>query len=119
MLGAIICTQILNMDFIQTNDKSELLVFERSGYIGQRQLTDGACSRRYCVTKCNGRVRIRNQEIKVITAHIHLPNPDNIEKRKFRSSLEDRASLADETARQTIFDAQKYRTSVERRQQLF
>ena len=31
--------------------------------------------------------------------------------RKFRSAL-DRAAMADETARQTIFDAQKYMTSV-------
>ena len=46
MFGVIICTQILNMEFIQTNNKSELLVFERSGYTGQRQLTNGASSRR-------------------------------------------------------------------------
>ena len=107
MFGVIILTQIVNMEFIQTNKKSELLVFEGYGYIRHRQLTDGASSWRCCITKCNGRVRLRNDQIEVITAHSHLPDPADIEKRKFRSALKDRAAMADETPRQTIFAAQK------------
>ena len=106
MFGVIILTQIVNMEFIQTNKKSELLVFEGYGYIRHRQLTDGASSWRCCITKCNGRVRLRNDQIEVITAHSHLPDPADIEKRKFRSALKDRAGMADETPRQTIFAAQ-------------
>ena len=108
MFGVIILTQIVNMQFIQTNKKSDLLVFEGYGYIRHRQLTDGASSWRCCITKCNGRVRLRNEQIEVITVHSHLPDPADIEKRKFRLALKDRAAMADETPRQAIFAAQKY-----------
>ena len=104
MFGVIILTQIVNMEFIQTNKKSELLVF---GYIRPRQLTDGASSWRCCITKCNGRVKLRNEKIEVIAVLSHLPDPEDIEKRKFRSASQDRAAMAGETPRQTIFAAQK------------
>ena len=107
MFGVIILTQIVNMEFIQTNKKSELLVFEGYGYIRHRQLTNGASSWRCCFTKCNGRVNIRKEQIEVITVHSHLPDPADIEKMKFRTALKDRAAMADETPRQTTFAAQK------------
>ena len=44
MFGVIILTLVVNMEFIQTNKKSELLVFEGYGYIKHRQFTDGASS---------------------------------------------------------------------------
>ena len=44
MFGVIILTLVVNMEFIQTNKKSELLVFEGYGYIRHRQFTDGASS---------------------------------------------------------------------------
>ena len=65
--GVIILTQIVNMEFIQTNKKSELLVFEGYGYIRHLQSTDGASSWRCCITKCNGRVRLRNEQIEALT----------------------------------------------------
>ena len=95
------------MKFIQTNKKSELLIFEGYGYIRQRQLTAGASSWCCCITKCNGRVRLRNEHMEVITVHCHLPDPADIENRKIRSALKDRAAMADEIPRQTIFTAQK------------
>ena len=82
MFGVIVLTQIVNTEFIQTNKKAELLVFEGYGYIRHRQLADGASSWRCCITKCNGRVRLRNQQIEVITVHSHLPDPADIQKRR-------------------------------------
>ena len=86
-------TQIVNMKFIQTNKKSEMLVFGGYGYNSHLQC---------CILKCNGRVRLRNEQIEVITVHSHLPDPAGIEKRKFRSALKHSAAMADETPRQTI-----------------
>ena len=60
------------------------------------------------LTKCNGRVRLRNEQIEVITVHSHLPDPADIEKKKFRLALKDIAAMADETPRQATFAAQKY-----------
>ena len=42
MFGVKMLTQIVNMEYNQTNKKSKLLVFEGYGYVGHRQLTDGA-----------------------------------------------------------------------------
>ena len=105
--NVLILTLIINIEFIQTNKKSELLVFEGYGYIRHRQLTVGASSWRCCITKCNSRVRLRNEEIEVITVHSHLTNPADTEKQKFRSALTDRAAMTDETPRQTKLAAQK------------
>ena len=98
MIGVKILTQIVNMEFTQTNKKSELLSFEGYGYIRHRQLTYGA-SWSCCTTKCNGRARLRNEQIEVITVHSHLPYQADIEKRKFHSALKDRAAMADENPR--------------------
>ena len=117
MFGVIILTQIVNMEFIQTNKKSELLVFEGYGYFRHRQLTDGASSWRCCTTECNGRVRLRNEQIKVVTVHSHLPDPADIEKRKFRSALKDRAAMADETHDKQFLPLKK--TSTEKQQPTF
>ena len=85
----------------------ELLVFEGYGYIRHRQLTESPSSWRCCNTKCNGRVRLRNEQVEVITVHSHLPDPADIEKRKLHSALKERAALAHETPRQKLFAAQK------------
>ena len=39
MFGVIILTQMVIMEFIQTNEESELLVLEGCGYIRDRQIT--------------------------------------------------------------------------------
>ena len=92
------------MEFIQTN-KSELFFSKSYGFNRHRQFTDDAYFLRCCITKCNGRVRLRNEHIEVITGH--WPEPADIEKRKFHSALKDRAAMADETPLQTIFAVQK------------
>ena len=58
IFGVIILTEIVNIEFIQTNIKSELIVFEGYGHIRNQQITHGASSWRCCITKCNGRVRL-------------------------------------------------------------
>ena len=115
MFGVIILTQIDKMQFIQTNKKSEMLVFEGYCYNRQQQLTDGASSWRCWITKCNGRVRLHNEQNEVITVHSYLPDPADIEKKKFRSTLKDRAAMADATPRQTKVAAKN--TSTEKQQQ--
>ena len=77
---------MVNIEFIQTNKTAEMLVFESIGYIRNRQLTDSASSWRCCATKCNGRVSLRNEQIEVITVYSHLPDPADIEQRKFHMS---------------------------------
>ena len=62
MFGVITLTQNFNMEFIQTNKKLELLVFEGYGYIRHQKFTDGASSWRCRITKCNGRVRLRDEK---------------------------------------------------------
>ena len=117
VFGAIILTQIVNMEFIQTNKKSELLVFEGYGYIRNRKLRDCTSSWRCCITKCNGRVRLLNDQIEVITVHSHLPDPADFEKRKLRSALKDRAPMADETPAKQYLLVKK--TSTEKQQPTF
>ena len=89
--GVIILTQIVENH--SDKQKSEMLVFEDYGYIRRRKFTDGSSSWRCCITKCNGRVRLRNENIEVITVHSYLPDPAYIEKGKFRSALKDSCML--------------------------
>ena len=44
---------------------------------------------------------------KIVNEHSHLPDPAEIEKRKFRAALKERAAMADETPRHAIFAVQK------------
>ena len=64
-------------------------------------------------TSCNGRVH--SDFLEIVQEHCHFPEPDDIEKFKFRKTLKDRETASDVTPRQTIFATQhdvNWRTAV-------
>ena len=89
-----------NFELLQTNKQSELLIFDGYGYITSQPVTDSAFSRRFSKRKFNDRVRIGNEKMEVMIIFSHLPDPGDIDNRKFFWALKDRA---DETPRLTIF----------------
>ena len=94
------------MEIILTNKNSELLIFEGYAYIKHRTLADNSLSWRCGQSSCNGRVRTKDDSVEIVKDHCHFPDPADIEKRKFRKTLKDRAAVSDVTPRQTIFAAQ-------------
>ena len=97
----------LEMEYIQSNKNSYLLIFEAYCYIKHRELTDGSVSWRCYDDICKGRIRLFDSTAKIVNEHIHLPDPAEIEKRKFRAALKERAAMADETPSHAIFAVQK------------
>ena len=95
------------MEIILTNKNSELLIFKGYAYIKHRTLADNSLSWRCALSSCNGRVRTKEDSVEIVKDHCHFPNPADIEKRKFRKTLKDRAAVSDVTPRQTIFAAQR------------
>ena len=95
----------LSMEIILTNKKSELLIFEGYAYIKHRTLADKSLSWQCAQTRCNGRVRTKEDSVEIVKDHCHFPDPADIEKRKFRKTLKDRAAVSDVTTRPTIFAA--------------
>ena len=61
-----------------------------------------ASSWRCCTTKFLGKVRLRNEQIEVITVHSRLLDPADIKKRNFCSALKDRATMAEKTPAKKI-----------------
>ena len=94
------------MEIILTNKNSELLIFEGYAYIKHRTLADNSLSWRCGQSSCNGRVRTKDDSVEIVENHCHFPDPADIEKRKFRKTLKDRAAVSDVTPRQTIFGVQ-------------
>ena len=95
------------MEIILTNKNSELLIFEGYAYIKHRTLADNSLSWRCGQSSCNGRVRTKDDSVEIVKDHCHFPDPADIEKRKFRKTLKDRAAVSDVTPRQTIFATQR------------
>ena len=95
------------MEYIQSNKNSCLLIFEWYCYLKHRQLADSSISWRCCDSSCKGRIRVLDSTATIIIPHSHLPDPAEIEKRKFRAALKERATMADETPRHAIFAVQK------------
>ena len=95
------------MEIILTNKNSELLIFEGYAYIKHRTLADNSLSWRCGQSSWNGRVRTKDDSIEIVKNHCHFPDPADIEKRKIRKTLKDRAAVSDVTPRQTIFAAQR------------
>ena len=97
------------MEIILPNKSSDLLIFEGFAYIKLRKLVDNSISRRCAQNNCNGRVRIKEDSVEIVKDHCHLRDPADVEKCKFRKTLEDRAAkaISDVTPRQTIFAAQR------------
>ena len=98
----------VTMEIIKTNKNGELLIHEGYGYIRHRALKDNITKSWKCMDKtCNGRLHTVGSEVVIITEHSHFPDPAEIEKRKFRSNLKQRAVIADEVPRQTILACQR------------
>ena len=58
-------------------------------------------------SNCNWRVHTKKDSVKIVKDHCHFPDPADIERGKFRKTLDDRAAVSDVTQRQTIFAAQR------------
>ena len=56
---------------------------------------------------CNERVRTKEDSVETVKDISHFPDPAEIEKRKIRKPLKDRAAISDVTPRQTIFKTQR------------
>ena len=95
------------MEIILTNKNSELLIFEEYAYNKHRTLADNSFSWRCAQSSCNGRVRTKEDSVEIVKDHCHFSDPADIEKRKFRKTLKDRAAVSDVTPRQTIFATQR------------
>ena len=90
-----------------TNKNNEILDHYAYAYLKNRILTDTSISWRCVLSKCNGRVRTLQDKVTIMNDYSHFPDPADIEKRKFRIVLKTRASVADESPRQTILSVQR------------
>ena len=99
---------VLTMEILMTNKNYEMLVYDAYAYFKHRILTDTSISWRCVLSKCNGRVRTFQDNVTIINDLSLFPDPADIERRKFSTSLKIRAVLADEPPRQTILSVQSH-----------
>ena len=95
------------MEIILTNKNSELLIFEGYAHIKHRTLSDNPLSLSCAQINCNWRVRTKEDSVEIVKDHCHFPDPADIERGKFRKTLDYRAAVSDVTPRQAIFAAQR------------
>ena len=84
-----------------------MLVHDAYAYFKHRILTDTSISCRCNLSKCKGRVRTFQENVKFINYPSQFPVPADIEKRKFGTALKTIAVVADEPPRQTILSVQR------------
>ena len=93
------------MEFIFTNENSDLLSFNEYAYIKNRTLSDNSLSCRCAQSSCNGRKRTRGDSVEIVKDHYHLSDP--FKSKKSSKTLKDPAAVSDVTPGQPIFAAQR------------
>uniref|UniRef100_H3AA73 FLYWCH-type domain-containing protein n=1 Tax=Latimeria chalumnae TaxID=7897 RepID=H3AA73_LATCH len=81
----------------------EMIIYEGYSYQLEQILADGH-TKAYCCPnkKCNGRVRLCNEDVHVVTEHSHGPKPEENEVRALKCAMKQQAEETDETPRQII-----------------
>ncbi len=95
------------MKYIKTNKNCDLLIAYGFIYLMHRILKTGSVSWGCCQTFCNGRIKMSNNNCEIVTSHSNAPDPAEVEKRRFRTALKNRAAGTDETPRQDVFNIQR------------
>ena len=69
-------------------------------------ISENSISRCFAESFCDGRVRTKEDSVEIVKNQYHFHDPTDMEKRKCRKPLVDRAKVSAVTPQLTIFDAQ-------------